>query len=272
MSKEIEKVSSPKQVFEHVKLDYTNISVGAHDNINFGFKFQVMPFDYLSYAQKDMSEISPKGLINALSNAKRSIDCLIEVVLRSLSIDPNNIEKSALDFCAHVLSEKEQDIKPMSLRLFCALGFAPSFMISEVRNLRNKVEHEFHIPEEFEVVRALEVSELLINNVKAKEIFSSTIDISDVKRFEKAGEGYITGVYFEQDYKTGGFKLSGTGKCGLEVEYEFNANETEYFYLLRAMFVADHDREKLVTTIYKLLDVLDIATPSEFRKVRSVHR
>ena len=111
MSRVTEKVSSPKQVFEHVKLDYTNISIAAHDNINFDFEFQVMPFDYLSYAQKDMSETSPKGLINALSNAKRSIDCLIEVALKSLSIDPSNIEKSALDFCAHVLSEKEKDIK-----------------------------------------------------------------------------------------------------------------------------------------------------------------
>jgi hypothetical protein len=272
MNKKIKKASTPKEVFEHVKLDYTNLSIGAHDNVNFRFSFPVMPFDYLNYAQKDMSENNQKGLINALSNGKRSIDCLIEVVLRSLHIDPNNIERAALDFCADVLSDKEKDIKPTSLRLFCALGFAPSFMISEVRNLRNKVEHEFQIPNELDVIRALEVSELLINNVKAKEVFSSTIDISDVKRHENAGDGYITGIYFEEDYKTNDFKISGQDRNNSEIEYYFNTKEPEYYYLLRAMFVADHDREKLTNTIYKLIKILDVKTPNQFVKAQDIHR
>ncbi|MBY8166579.1 hypothetical protein KW507_07840 [Vibrio fluvialis] len=272
MKTETKKAESPKEVFEHVNLDYTALCIGAYDNINFNFSFPIMPFDYLNYAQKDMSENSQRGLINALANSKRSIDCLIEVVLRSLYIDPNNIEKAALDFCTEILVGKEKDISPASLRLFCALGFAPSFMISEVRNLRNKVEHEFQIPNELDVVRALEIAELLINNVKAKEIYSTTIDISDAKNYEPVGDGYITGVYFSEDYQTKSFQLLGKNKSKIECVYTFDTKDTEYYYFLRAMFVAYHDDEKLINTVYKLIEVLDVKTPRQFVKVKSTHR
>ncbi len=102
------KAKSVQDVFDAIKLDYTNLSIGTYDNINFSHKFPIMPVDYLKYAQNDMSDSNERGLINALSNSKRSIDCQIEVVLRSLNIDPECITQSALDFASECyLSEKE---------------------------------------------------------------------------------------------------------------------------------------------------------------------
>ncbi|WP_370550414.1 hypothetical protein NMD63_09930 [Edwardsiella tarda] len=272
MTRNVEAATTAKAVFEHVKLDYTNLSIGIYDNISFDFKFKVSALDYLKYAQKDIRNVDPQSLINALSNAKRSIDCLIEMVLRSLSINPDNIGQSELDFCARFLSKKEQDVRPYSLRLFSALGFAPSFMISEVRNIRNKVEHEFHIPDEQDVIRAIEVAELLINNVKAKEIYSATIDISDIKRYNRLGDGFITGIYFYKDDFTSDFYLSGSNSKGEKIEYKFKPDDAEYLYLLRAMFTAEHDTDKLENTIYNLLELMNIKTPSQHRKINNIHR
>ncbi|EGQ9579626.1 hypothetical protein D0810_18505 [Vibrio cholerae] len=266
------KAKSVQEVFDVIKLDYTNLSIGTYDNINFSHTFPIMPVDYLKYAQNDMSDSNERGLINALSNSKRSIDCQIEVVLRSLNIDPEFITQSALDFCKRVLPERERNIKPLSLRLFCALGLAPSFLISEVRNLRNKVEHEFQIPNEHDVTRALEIAELLINNVKAKELYTCSIDISDLKRKGDAEDGYITGVYFEEDYKTSSFQLTGWRDKTERIKYLFDTNEIQYYFLLRAMFVAEHDKEKLSDSIRMLLETLDIKTPKEFINIARVHR
>lgn len=266
------RATSVQEVFDLVKLDYTNLSIGVSDNINFNHSFPVMPFDYLKYAQEDMSTSSGKALINALSNSKRSIDCMIEVVLRSLNINPENVHPSALEFCAKVLPTRERNIKPLSLRIFCALGLAPSFLITEVRNLRNKVEHEFQIPNELEVLRAIEIAELLLNNVKAKELYSCCIDISDIKRKGEKGDGYITGIHFEDDYKTQAFQLTSWFEDGKRVDYHFDTTEVQFYYLLRSMFVAEHDQDKLINTILMLLESLKIKTPREFVKVVDVHQ
>ena len=100
------------------------------DLVNFEyFDFEITPKEYLKFAKQDLKDNSDRALVNALSNAKRSIDCLIESTLQGLSI---NIEKNDLinDFCNKVLSKENKSIEPMILKLFTALGFAPSVLIT----------------------------------------------------------------------------------------------------------------------------------------------
>jgi hypothetical protein len=256
--------------FKEAKIDYTNLVIGIHDNINFQFKFPITPIEYLKFAQKDYKSGTTKDLINALSNAKRSIDCLIETVLKSLGIDPHNISSHGLTFCNDVLLNLSDTIKPNSLKLFCALGFAPSFLISEVRNLRNIVEHEYKIPDESDVIRAIEISELLINNVKAKEIFSGTVEITDRN---VTNPNRLNGIYFDTTSYSPKDQI-----CRFDLEifpkdrvqrskYKFTDGEIVYFYFLRAMFVGYHDEEMLIETIRKMLSYINILTPPEHIKI-----
>jgi hypothetical protein len=276
-SRERVQIGSIKGIFELSKLDYTDIAIGYHDNINLEFQFDLSPENYLQFAKSDLKENSEKGLINGLSNAKRSIDCLVESVLNSLSINPNAIPPNVEDFFREVLSEEERNIKPKSLKLFCALGFAPSILISEVRTLRNKIEHDYVIPKKQDVVKAIEVADLLLNNVKAKEIYSASIDLTDRKSQikDEYGSSAITGVYFTDNYFS-----KENDKCKFELQvfgddwnyYPFSGEEIEYFYFLRAMFIAAHDEDNLRNTIKLMFNHIDLKIPKKHLKVVQVHR
>jgi len=276
--KEEIRIDDIQEFFDLAKVDLTDLAIGYHDSINLDFEFPLSPDKYLKFAKSDCREGSEKGLINALSNAKRSIDCLVESVLNSLNINPNSISDNTNVFFGDVLSGTESKIAPKSLKLFCALGFAPSILISEVRTLRNKVEHDYVIPKKADVIKAIEVADLLLNNVKAKEIYSATIDITDQQSQKKIeGDwGSITGIYFSERFSK---RENGVCKFTLEcfakdnwLHYHFQGNELVYFYLLRAMFTAAHDEETLAITIKSMFNHIETKTPKKHIKIATVHR
>lgn len=140
------------------------------------FDFKISPKEYLKFAKQDLKDGSDRGLINSLTNAKRSIDCLIDATLTGLNINvKDNIPKEAIDFSNTILAGEDKNIQPTQLKLFCALGFAPSFLISEVRLLRNKIEHDYELPKIKDVKKAIEVAELLIETVCFKGVNSFTM-------------------------------------------------------------------------------------------------
>ncbi|TCH60298.1 hypothetical protein [Acinetobacter sp. ANC 4862] len=118
-----------------------------------------------------------------------------------------------MNFCEDVLEDDNKNISPISLRLFCALGLSPNLLVTEVRNLRNKIEHEFNLPEKEDVLRAYEVAELLINNIKAKEICSCKIDISDIHKHGDSSWDHFSGLVFSSTFRLrqeeiGNFRLT----------------------------------------------------------------
>src|SRR5690554_5080866 len=44
-------------------------------------EFEIKPEDFLNYAEKDLESEYDHKLINALSNAKRSLDCQVDILL-----------------------------------------------------------------------------------------------------------------------------------------------------------------------------------------------
>ena len=72
-------------------------------------EFDITPRDFLRYAKDDFQSQSEAGLINALSNAKRAIDCQIDTAIRSMGID-------SLDLAEH-FSTIDRSLKFCSLDL-----------------------------------------------------------------------------------------------------------------------------------------------------------
>ncbi|WP_157883130.1 hypothetical protein [Acinetobacter lactucae] len=251
-----------KELFDIAELDYKNLSIGLADNINFINFFDITPDAYLYFAKTDLKQKDDRGLINALSNAKRAIDCLIENTLKNFNINLKKVPKAALSFCEDVLDEDNKSISPFSLRLFCALGLSPNLLVSEVRSLRNKIEHEFNIPEKQDVIRAYEVAELLVNNRKAKEIYSCNIDISDITRQGNAEWYKFTGISFGpissfRKQKFDGFQLDYWGKDNKEYLYIFDQEDKEFYYFIKAMFIAQFDNEVLIECIKKIISGIE---------------
>ncbi|ATO19661.1 hypothetical protein BS636_08345 [Acinetobacter sp. LoGeW2-3] len=262
MKRKIVVLNTAKELFEKVSLDYQNLYVEYEDNIEFEQYFELSPEDYLKFAKQDLKSKDNRGHINALSNAKRAIDCLVENVLKNFEINPKKINKVALDFCEEVLGEEAKEINPQSLRLFTALGLSPSLLVTETRNLRNKVEHEFSDPNLSDVKRSFEVAELLINNLKAKELYSCSIDLSDIHKNGNTQYGEITGIRFASRVwaatKTNGrFELSFYGIKENVYIYVLNQEDKIFYYYLRAMFMARFDLDDFDLCIKKIIKELN---------------
>lgn len=273
-------IDSFRDVFTYPELDCSRVCISYADNINFQYEFPVTPDDYLKFAKKDFSGTDDKALINALCHAKRAIDCLVETVLRNLGIDPDNIPATASEFCDHALKENSHEIKPKSLRLFSALGFAPTLLISEVRNLRHTVEHRYQVPERNDVRKAIELAELLISNVKAKELYSRGIWLSDAKSSSLDKDGFArheSCVVFTDCYKKRSpddvvFSITSfKADSDVRLEYIFRGDEPIFFFLLRAMFVAEHDEEALRKTISSALKSLELNPPRNLIRITKVY-
>jgi hypothetical protein len=219
------------------------------DLVNFEyFDFEITPKEYLKFAKQDLKDNSDRALVNALSNAKRSIDCLIESTLQGLSI---NIEKNGLinNFCNKVLSKENKSIEPMILKLFTALGFAPSVLITKVRKIRNDIEHEYKLPKKEDVIEAIEVAELLIHSVESKRIKSSEILLIDKNR----NRGILFDLSVNNKFNLNFVEIPDDEHIFRKLTYNFNEGELIYYYFIRAMIVVEQDEEELFEVIKLLI-------------------
>lgn len=179
----------------------------------------------------------------------------------------DNIPPEAITFSNIILTEEEKNIQPAQLKLFCALGFAPSILISEVRLLRNKIEHDYELPKIEDVKKAIEVAELLIETVRNKGVNSLTLSISDTtnKKVINIENGY-TGLV---DEDVPHLSLYDT-ENNLYVYYDVNCNEVIYYYLFRAMITSSSDEDDLKESIKLLINNIVIKQPLEYINIKKV--
>lgn len=266
-----ELAKSPVELFKNANLDYTNLVIELRDIVNFElFDFRITPKEYLKFAKQDLKDNSDRGLINSLSNAKRSIDCLIDATLMGLHINiKDNIPKEAIDFSNTILVGENKNIQPSQLKLFCALGFAPSFLISEIRLLRNKIEHDYELPKIEDVKNAIDVAELLIETVSFKGVNSFTMLISDTNN-ENRGIEIDTDFGYNED-KITHFSLNESNlPVSNNLYYNLNCNEIIYYYLLRAMITSRYDEDDLKESIKLLINNIIKKQPIKYINIKEI--
>ena len=98
---------------------------------------------FLDYAENDLASNTEAGNVNALTNAKRAIDCQIEQLIKSLGL------KKAKQF-----PKKIEQIKEIGL-------LAPRILV-KVNQTRNLLEHEFVNPERHQAEDAVDVATLFV--------------------------------------------------------------------------------------------------------------
>lgn len=130
--------------------------------------FELIPDDFLNFAKDDYKLLDKKGLVGALSNSKRAIDCQIDWIISYLGFDHLKFNESKYPEVRLLIDEFEDTHKnskdlTMKLRFIQALGVAPTFLISKIRKIRNELEHEYTLPSIEDVIESIEVAELFIN-------------------------------------------------------------------------------------------------------------
>jgi hypothetical protein len=155
-----------KDALDETKLDLTNLICCPSGG--FGtlyYEFDMSARNFLKFAKQDLQEEGTKGLINALSNSKRAIDCQIDQTLHSLGVDYSKLPKSLEPVAAYF---KDAENAPYKLKIMRALNLAPTSIISKVRTLRNKLEHYYEVPTIEEVKESIDIADLFIRSVGEK--------------------------------------------------------------------------------------------------------
>lgn len=154
--------------------------------------FEVTPKEFLRYAKTDLKLENKHGFINALTNAKRAMDCQADLFVESLGLKatkkfPESVNVFISKNCNHQDANK-------NFRLIEALGVAPSGVLSRYRTFRNKLEHFYQIPDIKLIEESIELAVLFISTLdNAMRSFSFSSIASKNKCDE--GKGYIEMYY-----------------------------------------------------------------------------
>jgi hypothetical protein len=245
-------------------IDFTHTVIDRDTGTRLNYDFDISPQEFLSFAKADKRVGGKRGKVNALSNAKRAIDSQIDRVFMAIGYKldplPEYFSQFAKDFC-----EEKMDV-PLKLRVISAFGMAPAAVISDIRNLRNKTEHEYEAPSDLEVKSAVEIAELFLSATELRLMVVWDFRITDSKLYKKE---YITGICFNLssvDHTIESYcydALSNTkSRCVIE------PNLIEHALIMRLCFLLEQEEEVLETLRYILRHV-DHPIPST--EVKIVH-
>lgn len=135
--------------------------------------YDTSPHEFLSYCRQDLNDNSDRGRTNALSNAKRAIECRTDEILKFL-------------YLKHISSKHRWGL-PYKLEVLKTFGItAPNVLINYISSKRNILEHEYVKPKTVEEIQYI---------ADITELFLSASD-SIVK------SGYLVSIEFMQEVET----------------------------------------------------------------------
>lgn len=163
--------------------------------------YDVEAREFLSFAREDLGEDSEKGRINALSNAKRAIECRIDELLTLFNF------RSFSSRYGWKLPYKMQVLQTFDVP-------APNILRRLITSKRNLLEHEYVRPNQQEVQDIVEIAELFLKatdaHIERGYVVSARIS-ADVVWQEDAPEirwGIVDRCELAFDFKKGAVRLT----------------------------------------------------------------
>lgn len=156
--------------------------------------YEVDALQFLSFAKQDIEEYSEKGEVNALSNAKRAIECRVDELLKLLNFE---------DFSSRWNLPRNLPYKMVVLKTFGVR--TPDILRRLIISKRNFLEHKYKRPKERQEIQdAVELAELFLEAsrqyVERGYIASATV-IHTAWFKEKVTPSYEYDVGYSTQYK-----------------------------------------------------------------------
>jgi len=254
---------------DDLKIDFADSFVDRWGGGELTSRFEIKPKEFLRFAKSDFEDKSIKGELNALTNCKRAIDCQIDSVLDFFCIDFSDIPDCA-NSIIQITSYDKEDIS-RKFKLIGALDFAPSIIISDVRRLRNKLEHQYKRPTQKEIKDAIELAELFISAVENKTKFIEYgITLSDLKKHsfieEEHRDFYKAGIDIAYDMENRHFVfkplIDNNRQDGIKID-----SFSPVFYFLIRIFVNINDEYELRVSLILFLRFINHPLPEKHMKI-----
>jgi len=223
-------------IFYEIKLNFANIYIHCDAGSGSTFEFEVNPKNYLKFAKKDIDSNDVRGRINAITNAKRAIDCQTDKILSIFKIDIDRALPQAASEFIKLVNHKQNTGEKHNLKFIEALGIAPISLISKVRRLRHGLEHFYKSPSKEEADEAIELAELYINATENKIGSLWDLIISSSEDDKAQIESFWS--WYQED--EGAFKLHFFNKGRTNIFIK-NTDIEFYFFLKICIFFDDED-------------------------------
>lgn len=102
--------------------------------------------------------------MNALSNAKRAIDCQTDSHICAIKLSPNELQKQLGKVAIASLAAFTRDQKrPLTFRVLESLGVVTPGIVDRVREIRHLLEHEYKKPTRMQVRDAIDIASLYVS-------------------------------------------------------------------------------------------------------------
>jgi hypothetical protein len=101
---------------------------GTYDYLLQFPSFDLLPFDYLDFAERELNKNSAESRVNCVNHLKRAVDCELDTLLHVLKLTKLKISV------------------PRKLELIAKMGIFNSRSLEKLNQIRNKVEHEYAVP------------------------------------------------------------------------------------------------------------------------------
>ncbi len=190
-------ISELEELYKNCKIDWTNFYIEMDECLcDSEITFEIMPEDFLRFAKNNLKVNNIENCINAMSNAKRAIESQIDLLIKTIGYDFKKFNKKnsyieTKKFIKLNYNENNYNGITPKIKLLNILGLAPTLIISEIRKLRNRLEHEYIAPAFKETKKAVEVAELFLNSSNRKLSYSlSHMAIANKKSSQEYVYGY----------------------------------------------------------------------------------
>lgn len=216
----MEKLVSLEDVLEFILLaDDIELDSSSGSDINIPI-YDITAEEFLEFAENAIAVETKEGLINAVSNLKRALDCEIDLFFESINIK-------------HVFSKNNLKFEKKT-QFLSDIGLLPVHTINKLNTMRNKMEHDYEVP----VIDDLRTYyELVWNVVKILDLYLELIYINgeiSMSLMKGDNEYYFS---IEHDAKNRGFKIEirdwtkgAENKCK-QIEFNLKSKDDEVCYI-----------------------------------------
>jgi hypothetical protein len=260
---------------EAAKLDWSEMYFETDTGTALSHDFPLGPGDFLAFARADFALENAHDFVNALSNAKRAVDCQTDIFISANGLDPQNLSKQ---LGKSSMAGSSQDLQrqgiTLKFRLLAELGVATPSIVARMRKLRNDLEHDYRRPRRNEVSDAIDVAELFVQACGGKmksviEAFSFGSGISTARgdkrvarniylRFDPSPRAHFSISFWDTELIA---KEGATKSPCIKVQ----AGDDEFYPLLKLMWHTDWDKD-MTKCVSGFLSELGISFPrSKFR-------
>lgn len=238
-------------------------SAGNHE-------FEITPKDFLRFSKQDLKADDKRGNINALTNAKRAIDCQTDRVFFSIGIDPNKFPAVIESFIAKSKNLPKKDL-PIRLRFLQAINFAPAKIIADARQIRHDLEHFYKRPSTDEVTSAIELAELFIQATESKLRAMMDFTITDTEKHSRNDGHLWESLYIKFNSEKGMFSIEGwVGKVKQRKFFIKNTSE-EFYYLLKiAASFGSEEQEEIQDEVRDWIENIGHQIPRQHIKFETI--